>query len=39
VPRAGTGGLTGGTGGQGVAGFTIQQTLPNEGFFAGLLSC
>jgi hypothetical protein len=39
VPGAGTGGLAGVTGGQGVGIFTIQQTLANEGFFAGLLTC
>jgi len=39
VPGAGTGGLTGVTGGEGVGIFTIQLTLANEGFFAGLLAC
>jgi hypothetical protein len=39
VPGAGTGGLTGVTGGQGVGIFTIQLTLANEGFFAGFLTC
>jgi Protein of unknown function (DUF3224) len=39
VAGAGTGGLAGVTGGQGVGIFTIQQTLANDGFFAGLLTC
>ncbi len=39
VPGAGTGGLSGVTGGQGVGIFTIQTTLANEGFFAGFLTC
>jgi Protein of unknown function (DUF3224) len=39
VPGAGTGGLAGVTGGQGVGIFTIQQSLANEGFFAGFLVC
>jgi hypothetical protein len=38
-PDAGTGGLSGVSGGQGVAIFTIQTTLANEGFFAGFLTC
>jgi hypothetical protein len=38
-PGAGTGGLSGVSGGQGVAIFTIQTTLANEGFFAGFLTC
>jgi hypothetical protein len=38
-PGAGTGGLSGVSGGEGVAIFTIQTTLANEGFFAGSLTC
>jgi hypothetical protein len=39
VPGAGTGDLAGVTGGAGVGIFTIQQTLANEGYFAGFLTC
>jgi hypothetical protein len=39
VPGAGTGGLAGVSAGQGVGVFTIQQTLANEGFFAGFVTC
>jgi hypothetical protein len=39
VPGAGTGGPSGVTGGEGVGIFTVQPTLVNEGFFAGLLTC
>src|SRR5262249_13990350 len=38
-PGAGTGGLSGVTGGQGAGISTIQTTLANEGFFAGFLTC
>jgi hypothetical protein len=39
VSGAGTGDLASVTSGQGVGIFTIQQTLANEGFFAGFLIC
>ena len=39
VAGAGTGGLSGVSGGSGVGVFTIQLTLANEGFFGGFLSC
>jgi hypothetical protein len=39
VSGAGTGGLAGVSGGAGAGVFTIQPTLANEGFFAGLLTC
>jgi hypothetical protein len=39
VGGAGTGGLASVTAGAGAGVFTIQTTLANEGFFAGLLAC
>ncbi|MEV4757434.1 hypothetical protein AB0J86_20275 [Micromonospora sp. NPDC049559] len=39
VPGSGTGGLAGVTAGRGVGVYTIQQSLANQGFFAGRIAC